>query len=317
MIVRLTVSYRGTAYAGWQRQTNALAVQQVVEEALADLLGAGVTLHGAGRTDAGVHARAQAAHLELPRPFPLRGLVHATNHRLPEDVRVTAAHRMPAGFHARKHAAGKEYSYRLVRAAVASPLDAPFSLAVSPRLDVAAMRRAAAALPGPPRFHRLRPRRRRPPPALAPHRVGGLRRDPRRGGRRRHLPHRRRRLPARHGALAGRHVARGGRRAPYAGVLRRPPRRPPAGRRRAHRAAAGTGAGAGPLPAPVVARGRVAAGRGMTAARRRGRAVATPAATPVATPWLWYLSPVLRPPEVRGTGRTAGRTAGRTPPTRR
>jgi len=148
MIVRLTVSYRGTAYAGWQRQTNALAVQQVVEEALADLLGAGVTLHGAGRTDAGVHARAQAAHLELPRPFPLRGLVHAGNHRLPEDVRVTAAHRMPAGFHARKHAAGKEYSYRLVRAAVASPLDAPFSLAVSPRLDVAAMRRAAAALPG-------------------------------------------------------------------------------------------------------------------------------------------------------------------------
>jgi tRNA pseudouridine38-40 synthase len=146
--VRLTLAYRGTAYAGWQRQDNALAVQQVVEEALADLLGAAVAAHGAGRTDAGVHARGQAAHLELPRPFPPRGLVHGGNHRLPEDVRILAAHRMPAGFHARKHAAGKEYSYRLVRTEVLSPLDAPFSLAVAPDLDLAAMARAAAHLPG-------------------------------------------------------------------------------------------------------------------------------------------------------------------------
>jgi tRNA pseudouridine38-40 synthase len=145
---RLTLSYRGTAYAGWQRQENAVAVQQVVEEALARLLGSPVRVTGASRTDAGVHARGQAAHLELPRPFPERGLVHGTNHHLPEDVRVLAAARMPDGFHARRHAWGKEYLYRLSRAAVLSPLDAPFVAAAPAGLDPGRMARAAALLPG-------------------------------------------------------------------------------------------------------------------------------------------------------------------------
>ena len=104
---RLTLAYRGTAYAGWQRQENALAVQQVVEEALERLLGRPVRIAGASRTDAGVHARGQVAHLELAAPFPARGLVHGTNHHLPEDVRVLAAAEMPDGFHARKHACGQ------------------------------------------------------------------------------------------------------------------------------------------------------------------------------------------------------------------
>jgi tRNA pseudouridine38-40 synthase len=123
-------------------------VQQTLEEALGRLLGEPVNVHGAGRTDAGVHARGQVAHLELAEPFPPRGLVHGSNHRLPEDVRLTAASRMPDGFDARKHAAGKEYSYRLVRTGVLSPLDAPFAVAVPRSLDVPAMARAAAALPG-------------------------------------------------------------------------------------------------------------------------------------------------------------------------
>jgi tRNA pseudouridine38-40 synthase len=148
MIARLTVAYRGTAYGGWQRQPNAPTVQQTLEEALEALLGGPVRVTGASRTDAGVHARGQAAHLELDRPFPLSGLVHGCNHHLPEDVRVMAAHRMPEGFHARKHAAGKEYRYRLVRAAVVSPLDAPFAVGVADPLDLAALRRAAALLPG-------------------------------------------------------------------------------------------------------------------------------------------------------------------------
>jgi len=145
---KLTVSYRGGAYAGWQRQPNGLAVQQVIEQALSDLVGTEVAIHGAGRTDAGVHARGQVAHLELAEPFPPRGLLHGTNHRLPEDVRLTAAQRMPDGFHARKHAAGKEYSYRLVRTEVTSPLDAPFAVAVPRTLDLPAIARAATALPG-------------------------------------------------------------------------------------------------------------------------------------------------------------------------
>src|ERR1700712_944287 len=101
---RLTLSYRGTAYAGWQRQENALAVQQVVEEALERLLGEGARIVGARRAHPGGHARGQVAHLELARPFPERGLVHGTNRHLPADVRVIAAAVMPDGFHARKHA---------------------------------------------------------------------------------------------------------------------------------------------------------------------------------------------------------------------
>ena len=148
MVYRLTVSYRGTAYAGWQRQKNAPSVQQAVEEALAGLLGEPLVIHGAGRTDAGVHARGQTAHLELGRPFPLPGLVHGTNHRLPADVRVLAAHRLPAGFHARKSALGKEYLYRTYRGRVVPPMDEPYVLRVEGPLDVAAMRRAASHLPG-------------------------------------------------------------------------------------------------------------------------------------------------------------------------
>ncbi|HXO20822.1 MAG TPA: tRNA pseudouridine(38-40) synthase TruA [Thermoanaerobaculia bacterium] len=150
MVYRLIVSYRGDAYAGWQRQANALAVQQVLEEAISALLPAGTAVRvvGASRTDAGVHARGQAAHLELAAEIPPRALVHGVNHRLPADVRVLAAAAMPPGFHARKHARAKEYSYRLARAAVLSPLDAPFAWRVSPRIDPEGMARASDSLPG-------------------------------------------------------------------------------------------------------------------------------------------------------------------------
>ncbi len=156
MVALLTLSYRGTAYAGWQRQDNALAVQQVVEEALARLLGLPegeiLRIAGASRTDAGVHARGQRAHLDLAaigRPdFPLRGLVHGTNHHLPEDVRVLAAKEVPEAFHARKSAVSKQYLYRLSRAEVLSPLDSPFAVKVSPTIDIGRLNRAAALLPG-------------------------------------------------------------------------------------------------------------------------------------------------------------------------
>lgn len=155
MDVRLIVAYRGAAYAGWQRQKNALAVQQVLEEALARVLvpdedprGRPVHVVAASRTDAGVHARAQAVHLRLAAPFPLRGLVHGAEHYLPEDVRVVAAERVAEGFHARRHARAKEYRYRLRREAVLSPLDALFSVRERRTLDMGALAAATAQLPG-------------------------------------------------------------------------------------------------------------------------------------------------------------------------
>lgn len=144
----LTISYRGERYAGWQRQENALTVQEVVEEAVAKLVGSAVRVTGASRTDAGVHARGQAAHLDLPRPFPHRALVHGVNRHLPEDVRVMAAGLVDEGFHARKSALSKEYRYRLSRAEVLSPLDAPFAVQVPARIDPARMERAASLLVG-------------------------------------------------------------------------------------------------------------------------------------------------------------------------
>ncbi|HSS77699.1 MAG TPA: tRNA pseudouridine(38-40) synthase TruA [Thermoanaerobaculia bacterium] len=147
-IYRLTLAYRGAGFAGWQRQENALAVQQVVEETLARLVGHEVRVVGASRTDAGVHARGQVAHLELAEAFEARGLIHGGNHQLPEDVRILGAAEMPPGFHARKHAWGKEYVYRLSRAAIVSPLDSLFVARVDTRVNLERMSQATVALPG-------------------------------------------------------------------------------------------------------------------------------------------------------------------------
>lgn len=146
---RLTVSYVGTRFAGWQRQKNASSVQQTLEEALTRLLSLPTTIHGAGRTDAGVHARGQTAHLHLMEPFSLRGLVHGANHLLPPEIRIRAADRMPLGFHARKSALGKLYLYRLATTRVIVPQDAAFVMR-SPggEIDLEAIRRALEDLQG-------------------------------------------------------------------------------------------------------------------------------------------------------------------------
>lgn len=148
MVYRLTLSYIGTAYAGWQRQRNALCVQQVVEEALEPIVGAGVRIVGAGRTDAGVHARGQVAHLELDRPTELRVLLQGGNHHLPADIRILRAETVVDDFHARKSALAKEYRYRLSRAAVSSPFESPFCVRIGESVDVASMRVAASCLTG-------------------------------------------------------------------------------------------------------------------------------------------------------------------------
>lgn len=148
MRFRLTVAYLGQPFAGWQRQPNAPTVQEALETAIAAVAGSRVVTGGAGRTDAGVHARGQVVHGELARPLPVRALVHGVNAHLPAAVRVLAAAEAPAGFDARRHAQAKEYSYRLSRAAVVSPFDAPFLWQVPARLDPHALRAGASLLVG-------------------------------------------------------------------------------------------------------------------------------------------------------------------------
>jgi tRNA pseudouridine38-40 synthase len=145
---RLTVAYVGTRYAGWQRQPNAPTVQEILERALAEVAGRAVHVVGAGRTDAGVHARGQVASLVLDPPRPVKALVRGANRFLPDDVRVMSAERVPAGFDARRHARSKSYLYRLERAPVIDPFAAPFVVRLPAGVSLPALRRAAALLPG-------------------------------------------------------------------------------------------------------------------------------------------------------------------------
>jgi tRNA pseudouridine38-40 synthase len=146
---KLTLSYDGTNYVGWQRQANGISVQQLVEEACAPLAG-GVapTVAGASRTDAGVHAAGQVASVNLDTDIGADSVRRALNVRLPADIRVVSVEEARAGFHARFQSVAKSYRYRLSVAPVLSPFDRFFVWhAPEPkRLDW--MQEAAAALVG-------------------------------------------------------------------------------------------------------------------------------------------------------------------------
>ncbi len=153
MRYRLLIAYDGSDYAGWQRQDNALAVQQLVEEAVAAVTGRNVTVHGAGRTDAGVHASGQVAHLDLPAGNvpsgeTRRALVQGVNHHLPAAIRVLAADDADDSFHARKSASLKVYIYRLCTAPVIDPFRSPFVVPAPRELDLESMKAAAALITG-------------------------------------------------------------------------------------------------------------------------------------------------------------------------
>jgi len=147
--LKLTLAYDGTDYAGWQRQQNALAIQQVVEEAFAHFTGgAPPTVSGAGRTDSGVHALGQVASVNVEFDHPASAVMRALNVRLPEAIRVIGAVDAAPGFHARIHAKGKLYRYRIARTPVSSPFERLYSWHVPWPLDLDAMRAAAAHLTG-------------------------------------------------------------------------------------------------------------------------------------------------------------------------
>ncbi|MGZ5444969.1 MAG: tRNA pseudouridine(38-40) synthase TruA [Thermoanaerobaculia bacterium] len=148
MRLLLTIQYLGTRYGGWQTQTNALGIQQVIEEALARIYAQPVRIHGAGRTDAGVHAAAQRAHFDAPFEIPPRGLVLGVNQLLPADIRVTTAEPVADDFHARFSAKAKTYEYRIWNAEVANVFAAETHAHVAKTLDDRAMHDAAQQLAG-------------------------------------------------------------------------------------------------------------------------------------------------------------------------
>ncbi len=148
MRLLLTIQYLGTRYGGWQAQSNAVAVQQVLEEALAKMFAQPVRVHGAGRTDAGVHAAAQRAHFDAPFDIPPRGLVLGLNQLLPADIRVLHAEAVADDFHARFSAKEKTYEYRIWNAEVADVFAAETHAHVAKKLDEQAMQDIAQQLVG-------------------------------------------------------------------------------------------------------------------------------------------------------------------------
>jgi tRNA pseudouridine38-40 synthase len=146
--LKITLAYDGTRFVGWQRQAEGESIQGLLEDALAKFEGGPVTAHGAGRTDAGVHARGQVASAAVSFPHPVDTLVRALNAQLPEDIRVLEVADAPADFHARFSARSKAYRYQLRAGSVGDPFTRAFVWQLAERLDVAAMREAAAKLIG-------------------------------------------------------------------------------------------------------------------------------------------------------------------------
>jgi tRNA pseudouridine38-40 synthase len=146
---KLTIEYDGTDFSGWQRQENGASIQQALEEALLALTGERVVAHGAGRTDAGVHASGQVAHVDLEREWRGWRLREAINaHLAPRPVAVVEAERAADDFDARRSAVMRHYLYRIVNRRAPLTFERDRAWHMKRELDVAAMHGAARALLG-------------------------------------------------------------------------------------------------------------------------------------------------------------------------
>jgi tRNA pseudouridine38-40 synthase len=146
--LKATIQYDGTDYVGWQRQGAGVSIQGLVEDALEPIEGSPVVVHGAGRTDAGVHALAQVATFGLSAAIEPATLVRALNGVLPPQVRVTGVEEMDPPFHARFSATGKMYEYRVINAPLVSPFLHRYVWHVAQPLNLDAMREASLGMVG-------------------------------------------------------------------------------------------------------------------------------------------------------------------------
>ncbi len=147
--VQLVLHYDGAGFAGWQRQPGMRTVQAVLEDAMSRLCNMETKVTGAGRTDAGVHARGQAAGVRVPEAWIAPKLRRSLNAILPSDIWVAAAHEMEPDFHARYSAVSRRYSYRVgIDQQSRSPFRSRYEWTVPDPLDVGVLRASASALRG-------------------------------------------------------------------------------------------------------------------------------------------------------------------------
>jgi tRNA pseudouridine38-40 synthase len=126
--IKLTIAYDGSNYCGWQRQTNAITIQGEIEQRLQLISNHPVSLHGAGRTDAGVHAKGMVANFQTTNTIPCPALIKGLNSLLPHSIRIIEAEEASPDFHARFSAKAKTYSYSLFTGPVQSPLQRLYTL---------------------------------------------------------------------------------------------------------------------------------------------------------------------------------------------
>jgi tRNA pseudouridine38-40 synthase len=140
-------AYDGGSFAGWQSQANGRGVQDALEARLAQVLGTGARIHGSGRTDAGVHARAQAFHFDAPWGHGPDKLAAALRHRLPPAIQIVSVRKAAPEFHARFSATGKIYHYHICLGD-ADPFTRPYCWSFGRPLDLPALSKAASLLQG-------------------------------------------------------------------------------------------------------------------------------------------------------------------------
>ncbi|MDD7910076.1 tRNA pseudouridine(38-40) synthase TruA [Pseudovibrio exalbescens] len=146
---KITVEYDGRPFVGWQRQDNGPTVQGVIERAIKSFCGETVTIGGAGRTDSGVHATGQVAHLDLEKDWPAETVMNALNfHAQPDPVAILACEKTGVGFDARFSAIRRYYRYRIVNRPYPLTYDKGLAWHVKPELDADAMHEAAQVLVG-------------------------------------------------------------------------------------------------------------------------------------------------------------------------
>jgi tRNA pseudouridine38-40 synthase len=146
---RITLEYDGGAFVGWQRQDNGPSIQDALETAIEKFSSERVTVHGAGRTDAGVHALGQVAHFDLVKEFEADRVRDALNHFVrPDAIAVTEAARVSDGFHARFSATGRHYLFRILTRRAPPAIERGHAWHVTHELDADAMHHAAQVLTG-------------------------------------------------------------------------------------------------------------------------------------------------------------------------
>ena len=146
---RLTVEFDGSPFMGWQRQAHGPSVQQAIEEAVTSVTGEAAAVHAAGRTDAGVHARAMAAHVDVAKAMTPFRLMEALNARLrPAPVAILACETVADDWHARFSCVGRAYEYRIANRRAPLTLELKRAWRIAKPLDAEAMHAAAQVLVG-------------------------------------------------------------------------------------------------------------------------------------------------------------------------